>query len=201
MRSGERSVCSSGGEVGHRGAFGERRAPRTPDPVRVVRSGGLEGRHAPRRGSPDDLVQLAVRALPHLEFVLERLEALLRLVAHLFPAASRTRITLLGIRRARAAKALRDLCDLPDARLELLLLAQERLAELARELDLFGLGAQERLETVQERRRRERRRSRAGRSEGLGVRVRERVRRVRVFGEERVRRVGWGGRSRHCRCL
>lgn len=170
-----------------------------------------DGRNAARSRRADDLVQVRVGTFPPGEFFLEHAERFLRFLADLAFIAARLAGAVVGravagrARGDRGGIAVRDLCDLADARLELLLLREESLAELTGELDLFGLGAEVRLETVEQSRGRQvgRGRTRARRRRLRAAR--RRVRRVRVRVEERVNRPGRRGRSRHdvghSRCL
>lgn len=212
----DRGVRGRRSEVGHRGPLAERQARRARANgrarVRLGEGGGVvEGRDAASGGRADDLVQVLVAVLPPLELLLERAQALPGLLADLarlaLVAALAAAAAAAGAARGRRARRRlavgepgRDLGDVADAALELLLLREEGLAELAGELDLLGLGAQERLEAVQEGRlgevgvvavgvgagevRRE------GRHAGRGAR---RARVVRILGEERVDRGGRRG--------
>jgi hypothetical protein len=123
--------------------------------VSIVVAAGVFGRcTSDRRDStsgsgPDDLVQVRVGAFPPREFLFEQLERFLRLFSD-FAFVARFPSRRLG-GGGGGGVPVRDFGNLANARLELLLLREQGLTELTRQLHLLGLGAEVRLESIEQR--------------------------------------------------
>lgn len=102
-------------------------------------------RNSTSGSGPDDLVQVRVGAFPPREFLFEQLERFLGLFSD-FAFVARFPSRRLG----GSGVAVRDFGNLANARLELLLLREQSLTELTRQLHLFGFGTEVRLESIEQ---------------------------------------------------